>query len=628
MALLSFSNPMHPANRLTSCIQSHIGSDDHAWVHRVTGIGMGSAWCAATVVAAGKELKLGSVIPDGFKYSGGDDKLSTSYAGGVGRYIVENLGGTRYSGPYWGYKNVIPCTGDIVCFIRNNSWGKQVAIDYKKGVTWRFYSASHVGVVTHVDVNKTDPSKSTVHTIEGNTGGSGEADGRIKTHSYNVNDTYIAFYARPKWSKAGGIDCDTYATAGTYVPGATPTNSTYKVDDVNYSTQLYTTASTKADASIREVAFLGSDGKPSIKSEDVRLAVLNYTGMLNGLYQLQNGGIGGIGGSPDNIDALDSVPRTIVQYLTQHGLNTAAAVGFIANIEAESSFNTACRGDKENGVYTSFGICQWHNKRGKAMMDMAGPNWANNLTGQLDYLWSELQTDYYKTRVLNPLLEVPNTLVGAQDAAEIVVRKFEVPNDMEGAVGRRRNAATRFWNQIVVNSTTIGSALASGTPSTQVAPAGTPTMLLWPVPDVAVGTYSSGFGYRGDVGVEGATKYHGAVDIPASRGKKIVCSAAGVVYSTGYTGARGYNVIVDHGNKFYTRYQHMMQPTSLTKGQQVSAGTLVGYVGNTGLQGMSPHLHFEVLVNGVEKWEYNSTYKCNYNIYAVDPTPYFKSVKA
>jgi len=47
------------------------------------------------------------------------------------------------------------------------------------------------------------------------------------------------------------------------------------------------------------------------------------------------------------------------------------------------------------------------------------------------------------------LLEVPNTLYGAMDAAEIFVRKFERPGDVEGATIRRRAVAERFWNQIM-----------------------------------------------------------------------------------------------------------------------------------------------------------------------------------
>ena len=139
---------------------------------------------------------------------------------------------------------------------------------------------------------------------------------------------------------------------------------------------------------------------------------------------------------------LTGTPGKIVDYLMGKGLNKAAAIGIIANIRAESNFNLAAVGDHG----TSFGLCQWHNNRGSAMKKVAGSNWKNNLTGQLDYLWQELNGGY-KSKVLNPLKNVPNTLAGAKQAADIFVRKFEVPANVNSQSTKRQNYAAEYWSK-------------------------------------------------------------------------------------------------------------------------------------------------------------------------------------
>jgi murein DD-endopeptidase MepM/ murein hydrolase activator NlpD len=68
-----------------------------------------------------------------------------------------------------------------------------------------------------------------------------------------------------------------------------------------------------------------------------------------------------------------------------------------------------------------------------------------------------------------------------------------------------------------------------------------------------------------------------------------------VVY-TGYNGAYGLVVIVDHGNAVATLYAHLSQ-TYVRTGENVSTLESVGAVGSTGWS-TGPHLHFEVRVNG------------------------------
>ena len=54
--------------------------------------------------------------------------------------------------------------------------------------------------------------------------------------------------------------------------------------------------------------------------------------------------------------------------------------------------------------------------------------------------------------------------------------------------------------------------------------------------------------------------------------------------------------MIDHGFGISTRFGHLSR-FAVRAGQQVHRGDVVGYVGATG-RATSPHLHYEILLNG------------------------------
>ena len=115
--------------------------------------------------------------------------------------------------------------------------------------------------------------------------------------------------------------------------------------------------------------------------------------------------------------------------------------------------------------------------------------------------------------------------------------------------------------------------------------------LCWPLPGH---TYiSCNFGDDDAYGNSG----HRGTDIPAPEGTPILAAHSGTVNITAWNNSYGNQVLLDNGAGLSTRYAHMTQ-TAVTAGEAVTAGQVIGYVGNTG-DSTGFHLHFEVMQNGV-----------------------------
>ncbi len=111
------------------------------------------------------------------------------------------------------------------------------------------------------------------------------------------------------------------------------------------------------------------------------------------------------------------------------------------------------------------------------------------------------------------------------------------------------------------------------------------------------GRLSSGFGKR-KAPKKGASTYHKGVDFATPIGTSIFASSGGTVTRAGWGSGYGYCVYIQHPNGMSTRYGHLK--TVLVKtGQTVKQGERIAISGNTGVS-TGPHLHFEILVNGVQ----------------------------
>ena len=162
------------------------------------------------------------------------------------------------------------------------------------------------------------------------------------------------------------------------------------------------------------------------------------------------------------------------------------------------------------------------------------------------------------------------------------------------------------------SSSSSSSSSSSGSSSSGSSSSGSSSVIVpsgsgfaWPTP---------GFTYLSSPWREDREIYnHGGIDIAGAgiMGTPVVAAADGTVvatnsscthnwgksYSCGCGGGYGNYVMISHAGGKMTVYGHL---TSLTvsSGQSVSRGQVIGYVGSTG-NSTGPHLHYECRLNGV-----------------------------
>jgi murein DD-endopeptidase MepM/ murein hydrolase activator NlpD len=197
----------------------------------------------------------------------------------------------------------------------------------------------------------------------------------------------------------------------------------------------------------------------------------------------------------------------------------------------------------------------------------------------------------------------------AAAAAAAVTARAEAEAAARAEAEAEAEAAARGEAEAEAAAQGTGSA-ATTAPTDPAAPA--PPLIsgsggVSPVPGAVVGASFGQYGLW--------SRYHTGVDFRAGYGVAIKAVKAGEVLFAGNSGNwAGNYVAVKHGDKMTTMSSHMSSMT-VSAGQFVQAGQVIGYVGQTG-RAFGAHLHFELYPAGAR---YGDVYR------AIDPVPWLRN---
>lgn len=144
----------------------------------------------------------------------------------------------------------------------------------------------------------------------------------------------------------------------------------------------------------------------------------------------------------ENVVEGNSNKQTVCLTLSNSNYSQNGVIALMTNINAESSFNPNSNGDYDNGVATSYGLCQWHNERWDNLKNTY-PDTYNTIGGQLSFLTYELKNGY--SSLYNDLLSGTKT---AYDLTKDFCKSFERPANAESTCTNRAKQSNKFSNYV------------------------------------------------------------------------------------------------------------------------------------------------------------------------------------
>lgn len=291
------------------------------------------------------------------------------------------------------------------------------------------------------------------------------------------------------------------------------------------------------------------------------------------LEQSAEGAEGGVSGN--------GIEEQIWNFLRANGFTAEAAAGAMGNMFAESGMIVDVEEFSGGGGY---GLCQWTGPRRTSLVSWCQSNGYayNSLEGQLKFMMHELES-----RGQLYLRDITNV--------EEATRKWLTDFEVAGVIrwNERINAAMDYWSRWhkykQIPSSGSGAGQGDGIATGR-----------WhhPVPSC----YAAWNTYAGHA--------NNAGDLPVAKGTPVVACDGGTVIWTQNWDGRTYGqygpneiatygncILIDHGNGCTSRYAHLHQKF-FAKGARVSRGQQIGTTGTTG-NSSGPHLHLEIVVNGV-----------------------------
>ncbi len=373
----------------------------------------------------------------------------------------------------------------------------------------------------------------------------------------------------------------------------TGTAFTFEEDAVHYSFALVgrDEMSTREELQreLTEEVGLVSYGYSLIVNDEV-IGSTVYAGALESLLdQLKE-----IYSSPDTltIDFLEDV-RIAEGYVPTESIMNLGQIAEIVNSTKSGEVTyTVVKGD-------TWGKIAGNNGMSNSELELLNPGYNINKLSIGDVLTISNAVPYLTVRVTERqnYTEDIQYEISYEDDSSMYQGDYRVIS--KGAYGTADVVADVVYVNGVEQERTVLSSVTLTEPVTEYRAQGTkprpswfPTgSFRWPT----TGRITSYFGYR-NTGIRGASTNHKGIDIACRYGTPIYAADGGTVSYSGWWGAGGYTVIIDHGNGYKTYYEHNSS-LLVKKGAHVYKGQQIARAGSTGVSSGN-HCHFGIMKNG------------------------------
>ncbi len=254
----------------------------------------------------------------------------------------------------------------------------------------------------------------------------------------------------------------------------------------------------------------------------------------------------------------------IMSYFLSKGWSNEAISGMLGNMQTESTINAGIWQNLDEGnLSLGVGLVQWTPATKLT-------EWASSVG--LDFSQIDTQLKRIEYEVANGIqwgavAEYPMSFTEfivsretPEYLAQVFLKNYEKPSNQNQP---NRSTQARYWFDTLSGESSGGSKPAF------------PTSAGLPI--------TSHYGYRGDIGVHGASDYHWASDIGSGgmTDPPIYATQKGVVDSVGtYSNGAVYVFIKHTGDPYWSRYLHL-KSYSVSVGQVVAKGEQIGIMGNT-----------------------------------------------
>ncbi|PAV31029.1 hypothetical protein CIL05_04795 [Virgibacillus profundi] len=212
-------------------------------------------------------------------------------------------------------------------------------------------------------------------------------------------------------------------------------------------------------------------------------------------------------------------------------------------------------------------------------------------------LMAELEEEHGQLEEIKLTIEQEQEILNAEASAKkkAIAMAQSKKGELEQLAREKAAREKAAQEKKSVNSTSNSpSSSGSSTPPASSTPVNSNATFIKP----AAGPITSSYGMRYHP-IYHYNRLHAGIDVGVGTGTALRAPADGVVSRASWLGSFGNVIMISHhiGGKNYTTVMAHLSSMSVSPGQAVSQGQVIGATGNTG-GSTGPHLHFEVHLGG------------------------------